>query len=157
MEEKDELLTPQYKRPLSSHNRQWYNLEQTRAAGKLHSSNALPFIFQGLCGIAGNKVLSQQGHLVATRVLAGGKHVVRKEFKQSLITFHCEFKMSFCINGHCCCSYQTVQLWISREIYLNAEYEKRSFRSPTLLLLSKVHLESTAIVYAQSAAAPSYN
>lgn len=78
---------PQNKRPLSSHNKPRCNLEQTRAAGKLHSSDASSFTFRGQCGIAGRKALSQQGHLVAARVLAGRKQVVilREESKPSLI------------------------------------------------------------------------
>lgn len=162
MKEKDEVFNPPFERPLSSHNGPRYNLEQTRAAGKLHSSNASPFTFQGLCGIAGHKVLSQQGHLVPTRVLAGSKQVVilREETKQLLIMFHCRFKMCFCISGQCCCTLNSpVRFWISSVTYLNVEYMEviHANLAPALLLLSGQHLESTIIVYAQPAAASSCN
>lgn len=80
------------KRLLSSHNRP-YNLGQTQAAWKLHSSNASPFTFQGLLALPGIKCCLSRVTLWPHGCWQAVNKVVilREEFKQSLITFHCEF------------------------------------------------------------------
>lgn len=52
---------------------------------------------QGLCGIAGHKVLSQRGHLVAAcqQVVNKPWCWASEESEQPLIRFHSEFKTSF--------------------------------------------------------------